>query len=82
MEYTSPAYSDIADVEAFILQAPVADRGALELVLGRQLLDESVRVAKELIDAGNGTAIVPIKETQTIFGIVSAQRWYALAAPE
>ncbi|KAF3013800.1 hypothetical protein E8E14_011494 [Neopestalotiopsis sp. 37M] len=82
MEYTSPAYPDLAEVEALILQAPVADRGAFEMVLGRQLLDESVRVAKDLIDAGNGSAIVPIKETQNIFGVVSAQRWYALAAAD
>ncbi|KAI4596627.1 hypothetical protein KJ359_005383 [Pestalotiopsis sp. 9143b] len=82
MEYNSPVYSDIPDVDAFILQAPVADRGALEMVLGQQLLDESVRVAKELIDAGNGTAVVPIEETQNIFGIVSARRWHALAAPD
>lgn len=82
MEYMSPAYKDIAPADGLILQAPVADRGALTIELGPEGLDRSVRAAKALIDSGKGHERIPIDQIPEGFPPISAQRWYALAAEE
>jgi hypothetical protein len=82
MEYTSPAYQDNAPVDALILQAPVADRGALEIALGSEGLDKSVATAKTFIDSGRGHERIPVDQIPEGFPPISAQRWYALAANE
>ncbi|KAH6654423.1 hypothetical protein BKA67DRAFT_691444 [Truncatella angustata] len=82
MEYTSPAYKNTPTVDAFILQAPVADRGALELDLGLEALDKSVSIAKGLSEKGRGHERMPKELIPDWFSPISAQRWYALAAPD
>jgi hypothetical protein len=82
MEYMSPAYKDTGVVDALILQAPVADRGALRMDLGHEALDESVKIAKEFIDKGKGDDRIPKEYVPQWFGPISAQRWYSLAAFE
>lgn len=82
LEYMSPSYKDNPTVDAVILQAPVADRGALEIDMGREALDESVKLAKELIDLGRGSERIPKDRIVPLFPPISAQRWYALAAVE
>lgn len=83
MEYTSPSYQSNPPVDALILQAPVADRGALGIDLGQEALDESVKIAKVLIDMGKGEERMPKDRIPHWFATpISAQRWYALAAFE
>ncbi|KAK9414210.1 hypothetical protein SUNI508_02309 [Seiridium unicorne] len=80
MEYNSPSYPETPAVDGFVLQAPVADRGAIEIELGRKGIDESVKVAKNLIDSGKGHERMPKELIPDFFPPISAQRWYALAA--
>jgi hypothetical protein len=83
MEYTSPVYRDNTPVDGFILQAPVADRGALGEEMGEQALDESVKVAKDMIASGRGWERMPLEHVAPTFDTpISATRWYALAATE
>ncbi|KAI0128478.1 hypothetical protein BJ170DRAFT_682269 [Xylariales sp. AK1849] len=84
MEYTSPKYSDLADVDALILQAPVADRGAMELTMGIVALEESVKAAKDLVASGKGHERMPLQYIPKPFydTPISASRWYALTASD
>ncbi|KAH8674006.1 dolichol-phosphate mannosyltransferase [Xylariales sp. PMI_506] len=80
MEYMSSSYNN-APVEGLILQACVSDRGAFEISFGEQRLKDSIKVAKELIDSGNGSARMPVEHMPKEFrGAVSANRWYSLTA--
>ncbi|KAI1306352.1 hypothetical protein F5Y03DRAFT_354486 [Xylaria venustula] len=83
LEYTAPAH-DAPPVEGYILQAPVCDRDAMALDMGYDKLDESVKAAKLLIDAGKS------QERMSLTGLpefmqdtpISAWRWYSLVAPD
>lgn len=83
MEYTSPAHKDLTPVDAYILQGPVADRGAILLEMGDKL-DESIKVAKELIAAGRGHERMPLEHMPASFHDtpISVYRWNALGAEE
>ncbi|KAI0887503.1 DUF1749-domain-containing protein [Annulohypoxylon maeteangense] len=83
MEYTSPSH-DAAPVEGYILQAPVSDRGAVSMEIGVSKLDESLKIAKELIDSGRGyERMVPEHLPPSFLTIpISAWRWYALGATD
>jgi hypothetical protein len=84
MEYSSPAYSDLAPVDGFILQAPVSDREAHVALLGPERLERSLKLAKEAIDAGRGYERVPPEHIPKELGdaAISCTRWYSLAAAE
>ncbi|KAI0976173.1 hypothetical protein F4678DRAFT_216172 [Xylaria arbuscula] len=83
LEYTAPVHN-AASVEGYILQAPVCDRDAIALDMGYDKLDESVKAAKLLIDAGKS------QERMSLTGLpefmqdipISAWRWYSLVAPD
>ncbi|KAI0180134.1 DUF1749-domain-containing protein [Hypoxylon sp. FL1284] len=84
MEYTSPSHK-LEPVEAYILQAPVADRGALAQDMGSEAaLDEGLKVAKELIVSGRGHERLRPEHIAPAFRStpISAARWYALAAAD
>ncbi|KAI1866948.1 hypothetical protein JX265_007524 [Neoarthrinium moseri] len=82
MEYTSPSYTENVPVDALILQAPVADRGALELEMGKDGLDKSIQIARDLIASGKAHERMPIEHVIKGFGPISVHRWYALAATD
>ncbi|KAI0115194.1 DUF1749-domain-containing protein [Daldinia grandis] len=83
MEYTSPSH-DAAPVEGYILQAPVSDRGAIASEMGEFKLEESLKVAKQLITSGRGhERMVPENLSSSFHDTpISASRWYALGAAD
>lgn len=81
MEYTAPIH-EAPSVDGYILQAPVCDRDAMALEIGYSRLDESIRAAKQLIDAGKcqermATSHLPEFMQDTP---ISAWRWNALVS--
>ncbi|KAI1359549.1 hypothetical protein F5Y08DRAFT_319323 [Xylaria arbuscula] len=82
MEYTAPAHK-APPVDGYILQAPVCDRDALGQD-GMDKLDETIRVAKQLIDAGRGHERMSLTQLPDFLKDtpISASRWYALVAPD
>ena len=70
-------------MDAYILQGPVADRGAILLEMGDKL-DESIKVAKDLIAAGRGHERMPLEHMPASFRDtpISVYRWNALGAEE
>ncbi|KAI5928754.1 hypothetical protein F4810DRAFT_645181 [Camillea tinctor] len=83
MEYTSPDHT-AAPVEGYILQAPACDRDSILLEMGESKLDQSIRVAKNLIDTGKELDRMPLAYLPDSFLNVpiSAWRWYALGATD
>ncbi|OTB06827.1 hypothetical protein M426DRAFT_9258 [Hypoxylon sp. CI-4A] len=79
MEYTSPSHG-AAPVEGYILQAPVADRGAIEIEMGKSKLEEGLKAAKEFISSGKGKEPLGSQYLPASFPPISAERWYALGA--
>ncbi|KAI1432333.1 hypothetical protein GGR50DRAFT_613471 [Xylaria sp. CBS 124048] len=83
MEYAAPAH-DVPNVDGYILQAPACDRDAFALDMGREKLDKSLEVAKQLIDAGRRDERMPmalLPETMQDTPM-SVWRWYALGASD
>ena len=84
MEYTSPAHKSLAPVDAYILQGPVSDRGAITLEMGNKQLEESVKAAKDLLASSKGHERMPLEYMPASFHDtpISVYRWNALAAAE
>ncbi|KAI1168002.1 hypothetical protein F5B18DRAFT_342161 [Nemania serpens] len=83
MEYTSPAHA-APPVDGYILQAPVYDGDAMALEMGNGPLEESIKVAKQLINAGKSHERMPLAHLPPFLqgSPMSAWRWYALAAAD
>ncbi|KAI1485282.1 hypothetical protein F5X96DRAFT_660653 [Biscogniauxia mediterranea] len=83
MEYTSPSH-ETEPVEGYILQAPACDRDSIILEMGESRLDESLGVAKGLINTGKAHERMPLDHLPDSFQNtpISAWRWYALGAPD
>ncbi|KAI1501262.1 hypothetical protein F5X99DRAFT_207507 [Biscogniauxia marginata] len=83
MEYTSPSHA-AEPVEGYILQAPACDRDSILLEMGEAKLDESIKAAKDLIEAGKGHERMPLQKLPDSFQgtPISAWRWYALGATD
>lgn len=83
MEYTSPAHA-APPVDGYILQAPVYDGDAMALDMGNGPLEESIKISKQLIDAGKSHDRMPVAHLPSFLqgSPISAWRWYALAAAE
>jgi hypothetical protein len=83
MEYTAPAHK-APPVDGYILQAPACDADAFELEMGHDQIEESIKTAKKLIDAGKGHERMTLTKLPGFMRDtpISAWRWYALAAPE
>ncbi|KAI1426005.1 hypothetical protein F5Y12DRAFT_744539, partial [Xylaria sp. FL1777] len=83
MEYTDPAHN-APSVDGYILQAPVCDRDAFALEMGKDQLEESVNVAKQLIDAGKKHERMTLTRLPGFLRDtpISAWRWYALVAAD
>ncbi len=69
-------------IDGVIIQASVSDREAtVELLAG--IIDESVRVAQELVKAGRGEELLPFSVTgHFLHTPICARRWLSLASPD
>lgn len=81
MEYLTNL-ENATEIEGGILQAPVSDREGMEdMFSSKEELDAYNCEAKSLIDQERGNEVLPKKFTEKFFGgILSAYRWYSLAA--
>ncbi|VEU24239.1 DEKNAAC105352 [Brettanomyces naardenensis] len=71
--------SDYCELDFGIIQAPVSDRYAAKIFIPEYLREESIELAKKLIDEGNELQLMPYKYTQHFFGApINAYRWYSL----
>lgn len=70
-------------VDAYILQGPVSDRGAITLEMGDKL-EESIKAAKDLLASGRGQERMPLEHMPASFHDIpiSVSRWHALGAAE
>lgn len=84
MEYTSPKHKAVEPVEAYILQGPVSDRGAITMEMGEVTLEESIKVAKDIILSGKGHERMPLEYLPASMQDtpISVFRWHALCAVE
>lgn len=84
MEYTSPAHKNLIPVEGYIMQGPVADRGAITKEMGEAKLEESIKAAKALIAEGKAHERMPLEYLPESFHDtpMSVFRWNALGAAE
>ncbi len=84
MEYTSPAHKALNTVEAYILQGPVSDRGAITMEMEETKLEESLEIAKKMIANDKGHERMPVESLPASFRgtPISAFRWRALGAAE
>ncbi|KAI0424050.1 hypothetical protein F5Y09DRAFT_325504 [Xylaria sp. FL1042] len=83
MEYTASAH-DAPSVDGYILQAPVCDRDAFLLEMGSDPLEQSIKAAKQLIDAGKSHERMMLAQLPDFMRDtpISAWRWYALVAAD
>ncbi|KAK6534500.1 hypothetical protein TWF281_005819 [Arthrobotrys megalospora] len=69
-------------LDGAILQAPVSDREALAVIMGKDSYDRSWKHAQRLIKSGRGGDIMPAQITQGVFEApCTADRWYSLTSP-
>ena len=84
MEYlTGEGSSEQPAVDGAILQTPSSDREAMVDTLPRDVYDESVAVARRMVDTADGEEIIPRKFSELSFGgACTARRWLSLASPD
>ncbi|GAB1309973.1 UPF0619 GPI-anchored membrane protein [Madurella fahalii] len=81
LEYTDKEKYQTPPVDGYILQSPVSDREAAALFMSPDLLNQSVRVAKDMIESGRKQDPMPKDLLPPIFATpVTAYRWHSLAA--
>lgn len=83
MEYlTGEGHEHRTLIDAAIIQAPVSDREALIMTMEPALYKSSCKVARRMVDAGEGKDILPSKATGRTFpSPVTAYRWLSLLSP-
>ncbi|EGX43650.1 hypothetical protein AOL_s00215g386 [Orbilia oligospora ATCC 24927] len=69
-------------LDGAILQAPVSDREALAMMMGKETYERSWKHAQRLVKSGRGGDIMPAQITKEVFEApCSAFRWYSLTSP-
>jgi Protein of unknown function (DUF1749) len=70
-------------IDGAVLQAPVSDREAIQMILSKETYQQSLTTAQNLISSNRGSDILPSNLTANIFGSApcSAYRWHSLASP-
>lgn len=82
MEYTDYHKHGSEPVDGFILQGPVSDREAFGGLMTQDRLQESLRVATDMITKGLEHAVMPREKLPAEFATpVTAYRWHSLLAP-
>lgn len=85
LEYlTRPGYELRPAINGGILQAPVSDREAIGMHISPEVLSEACKVAKAMVNSGDGDEILPTKARHGCFAPapVSASRWLSLTSPD
>ncbi|KAI9864304.1 MAG: hypothetical protein M1813_003224 [Trichoglossum hirsutum] len=83
MEYlTGEGSASRPPVDGAVLQAPVSDREAIQMLISKDTYRESMEMARTLTAKGQGLEILPSALTGNVFGGApcSALRWYSLAS--
>lgn len=80
---TGPGNEARPAINGGIIQAPVSDREAISLFIAPEVLSETCRVAKAMVESGDGEEILSTKIRDGFFAPtpVSARRWLSLASP-
>jgi hypothetical protein len=85
MEYlTGKGHEKREKIDGGIIQAPTSDREAILASIDHPAIyHEGCKVAKSMIEAGDGDEILPSKFTKSIGPApISARRWLSLASPD
>lgn len=71
-------------IDGGIIQAPASDREAMVMALGEEVLSETCKIAKAMVESGDGEEILPSKVRHGFFAPtpISARRWLSLASPD
>ena len=82
IEYSNKdQYPDSPAADGYMLLAPVSDREMSSLFVPPDMLKESVKAARALIDQGRGQDVMRKGSIPELFqSPVTAYRWYSLAA--
>ena len=80
---TSPGANDRPKVNGAILQAPVSDREAIQMMMDSDAYDASVKTASDFVEMGCGDDCLPLSLTKGFIPKtpVSAKRWLSLTSP-
>ncbi|GAB7345646.1 hypothetical protein MBLNU457_3936t2 [Dothideomycetes sp. NU457] len=78
----APQGQQRAEIDGFILQAPVSDREAMLSFMPREKYDAANKLAQEYMDKGKGEDVLPAASTDFGSCPVSARRWLSLASPD
>lgn len=84
MEYlTGPGRETRPPINGGIIQAPVSDREAIEMVLGPENLSRICSIAQAMLDSGDGEEILSTKTRPNFLAPapVTARRWLSLTSP-
>lgn len=85
MQYlTGPGHESRPTINGGIIQAPASDRQSIEMIMAPEVLKESCKVAKAMIDSGDGEEILSPKVTHGFLSPapISARRWLSLTSPD
>lgn len=81
LEYTDRGGYHTPPVDAYILTSPVSDRESAFLFMSPEELEQSVQVAKGMIEKGQENEAMPREFIPFVFSTpVTAYRWHSLAA--
>jgi hypothetical protein len=83
MEYLTGAECETRPpIDGGIIQAPASDREGMLMSMPESIYKSSCEAAQKMVDAGDGTEILPTKKTKGLFpGVVTAKRFLSLASP-
>lgn len=81
---TGSGHERRAVIDGGIIQAPVSDRESMTLLMPPEVLSETCRVAKAMVDSGDGEEILSTKVRNGFLAPtpVSARRWLSLTSPD
>lgn len=81
---TGPGHEARPAIDGGIIQAPASDRESINMLICPETLRETCKVAKAMMDSGDGEEIVPskIKDGFLDPAPISARRWLSLTSPD
>lgn len=85
MQYlTGPGHESRPAINGGIIQAPASDREWIEMAMPSEVLKESCKIAKAMVDSGDGEEILSTKVTHGFLAPapITARRWLSLASPD
>jgi len=78
----APEGQQRAEIDGFILQAPVSDREAMVSLMPKEKYNAANKLAQEYVDSGKGEDVLPGASIDFGSCPVSARRWLSLASPD